>query len=395
MADGGGLAGDRVALVDQAGDDLCAYALQLFSGWRRGFQLVEQLPQTGLRLGDGLVFLRVWRCRQGEEAVATGVGVVTRRAAGHQFFSALQLRRDASAVAAVKQCRDQAQGIDQALVFGCGDARHVEGQHQARQLGLHVQGDLALARFGQFQRFFRGGHFTLGDRAEIALGQGFDFVRGDIANHHQRGVVGHVPGFVPVAQLFDFHPLKVGHPADGRRVIAACRVSHGLETLVGLGHRLVVGTQATLFLDDLDFLGELVGRQAQAGHAVGFQFEGHAQAIPGQHLVIGGEIIAGECVLFGAEVTQDQRGFAGADFLAALEHHVFQGVGQAGIARRLVAGADLVPDLGNHNRCTMVFAHNHLQAIVESEFVGGLRVGSQGRKGQANCAEQQACGAAG
>ncbi|MCY1380898.1 hypothetical protein D9M69_687580 [compost metagenome] len=43
----------------------------------------------------------------------------------------------------------------------------------------------------------------------------------------------------------------------------------------------------------------------------------------------------------------------------------------------------------------MVFAHDHLQAIVESEFVGGLRVGSQGRKGQANCAEQQACGAAG
>ncbi|MNE23189.1 hypothetical protein D3C80_1164330 [compost metagenome] len=74
---------------------------------------------------------------------------------------------------------------------------------------------------------------------------------------------------------------------------------------------------------------------------------------------------------------------------------MFQGVGQASITRCLVAGADLVPDLGNYHGRTVVFAHDHLQAIVESEFVGGLRVGSQGRKGQANCAEQQACGAAG
>ena len=46
-------------------------------------------------------------------------------------------------------------------------------------------------------------------------------------------------------------------------------------------------------------------------------------------------------------------------------------------------------------RRTMIFAHDDLQTIVEGEFVGGLRVGGQGRKGQANCAEQQASSAAG
>ena len=222
--------------------------------------------------------------------------------------------------------------MTEAFVFGGGDARHVEAQHQARQLRLHVQGDLPFAGFGQFQRDFRRRHVALGDRAEVALGQGFDFVRGHVADHHQRGVVRHVPGLVPVAQLFDFHAVEVSHPADGRRVVTAGRVSHGLEALVGLGHRLVVGAQAALFLDDFDLAGELVGRQAQAGHAVGFQLEGHAQAVTGQHLVIGGEVVAGEGVLFGAEVAQDQRGFAGADFFAALEHHVFQGVGQTGLA---------------------------------------------------------------
>jgi hypothetical protein len=43
----------------------------------------------------------------------------------------------------------------------------------------------------------------------------------------------------------------------------------------------------------------------------------------------------------------------------------------------------------------MVFAHDNLQAVVEGEFVGGLWIGSQGREGQTNCAEQQACSAAG
>jgi hypothetical protein len=43
----------------------------------------------------------------------------------------------------------------------------------------------------------------------------------------------------------------------------------------------------------------------------------------------------------------------------------------------------------------MVFAHDDLEAVVEGEFMGRLRVGRQGRKGQADCAEQQASSAAG
>jgi hypothetical protein len=120
-----------------------------------------------------------------------------------------------------------------------------------------------------------------------------------------------------VAQFLDLHASRSAiQPMVG--VVAAGRVSHGLEALVGLGHRLVVGAQAALFLDDLDFAAELVGRQAQAGHAVGFQFQGHAQAVAGQHLVIGGVVVAGEGVFFGAQVAQDQRGFAGADLALPL-----------------------------------------------------------------------------
>ncbi|MCY1177789.1 hypothetical protein D9M73_181130 [compost metagenome] len=198
-----------------------------------------------------------------------------------------------------------------------------------------------------------------------------------------------------MAQLFDLHALQVGHPADGRGVVAAGRVGHGAEQLECLGVGLVIGAQAAFFLDDLDFAAELVGWQAQAVHAVGLQLQGHRQAVAGQNLVVSGVVVAGEGVLFGPQVAQDARSFAGAEFLAALEHHVFQRVGQTGLARGLIRGADLVPDLRDHHWRAVVLAHDHFQTVVENELVGGLRIGGKGGERQTNCAEQQASGAAG
>ncbi len=68
---------------------------------------------------------------------------------------------------------------------------------------------------------------------------------------------------------------------------------------------------------------------------------------------------------------------------------------KAGLARRLVAGADLVPDLRDHHRGAMVFAHDHFEAVIQDEFVSGLHIGGEGRKREAQRAEQQASGAAG
>ncbi len=198
-----------------------------------------------------------------------------------------------------------------------------------------------------------------------------------------------------MAQFFDLHALQVRHPADGRRVIAAGRVGHRLEALERLAHRLVVGTQAALFLDDLYLAAELVGGQFQGRHAIGFQLQRDAQTVTRQHLVIGGVVVAGERILFSAQIAQNQRRFTRSGFAAAFEHHVFKRVGQTGLARRFVAGANLVPDLRNHHRSAVVFADNNLQAIVEGEFVSRLRISSQCCQRQTNCAEQQACGAAG
>src|SRR5690606_12691238 len=91
----------------------------------------------------------------------------------------------------------------------------------------------------------------------------------------------------------------------------------------------------------------------------------------------------------GAQLAQDARGLARAELLAALEHHVLQGVGQAGQPGLLITGADLVPELGNHHRGAMVFAHDHLQAVVQGEFVGGLGRCPDGRQWPVQAAEQK------
>src|SRR3989344_280463 len=102
-ADGGRLAGDRVALVDQAGNDLGADALQFFGGRRLGFEFFQQAPQAGFGLCDGL-FLLLVRCgAQGEQAVTAGVGVVVGGGGGDQLFTAFEPFRNARAVAAVEQ----------------------------------------------------------------------------------------------------------------------------------------------------------------------------------------------------------------------------------------------------------------------------------------------------
>ena len=252
------------------------------------------------------------------------MGVVPGRGPGHQLLATLQAGRQAGAVAAVEQGRDQAQGVNRLGVLGAAEAGDVEAVEQAGQLGLEVERGAPLARLGQLQWRLGRRHGAGGNTAEITLGQGLDLLRLDIADHHQSGIVRHVPGAVPGAEVIDMHALEVGHPADGRVAVAAGRVGQCLEALIGQRGRLVVGAQAALFLDDLDLAGEFVGRQFQAGQTVGFELQGHSHAVAGQHLVVSGVVVAGEGIFLGAQLAQDARGFARAKLAAALEHHVFE-----------------------------------------------------------------------
>ena len=121
---------------------------------------------------------------------------------------------------------------------------------------------------------------------------------------------------------------------------------------------VVLDAQAALFLDDFHLAQELVLRQGQAVHALGFEFQGDGQLVAAEDLVIGGVVAAGEGVFLGTEAAQQARGLAGRQALAALEHHVLQGVGHAGPSGWFVAAADPVPELRNHHGRTVIFPHD-------------------------------------
>jgi hypothetical protein len=53
------------------------------------------------------------------------------------------------------------------------------------------------------------------------------------------------------------------------------------------------------------------------------------------------------------------------DVRRALEHHVLEEVREAGLARLLVAAADVIPEVHRHDRRTLVARQDHPQAVRE------------------------------
>ena len=77
---------------------------------------------------------------------------------------------------------------------------------------------------------------------------------------------------------------------------------------------------------------DLVG-QCQAGHPVGLELHAGFQVLLGDLLEIGGEIVAGEGVLLAADFGDEFRELAVGMALGALEHQVFEEMGDARLAR--------------------------------------------------------------
>ena len=178
----------------------------------------------------------------------------------------------------------------------------------------------------------------------------------------------------------DLHILQIGRPADDRDAVGGCLVSRRIELLIGQGLGVVLGSHPPFFLDHFQLLEKLLLRQSQKAHALGLQLEGDGQAIRRQSLEIGRVVPAGEGVLVTAVRGNDPRELAGGQLLRALEHHVFEQMGNPGQATVLVTGAYLVPDLGGDDGRAMVLLDQYLEAVIEEPLLnlGGLGGGDQG-----------------
>ena len=133
-----------------------------------------------------------------------------------------------------------------------------------------------------------------------------------------------------------------------------------------------------LLLEDDVALGQhhLVGEH-QAGHAVGLEFHHGLELLARHALVIAGVVVRGEGVFLAADARRRLREPAGRILRGALEHQVFEEMREAGFARRLVGGADLVPDHVGDDRRAVVGNDDQLEPVRQRE-VGDLGAGRLG-----------------
>ena len=113
--------------------------------------------------------------------------------------------------------------------------------------------------------------------------------------------------------------------------------------------RWLCSSRMTLAFRQHHLVGEL-----QAGHAVGLEFHHGFKLLARHALIKTGVVAGGEGIFLAAVAGDDLRERADRMFRRALEHQVFEEMRQPRFARRLVGGADFVPDhMGDHRRAVI------------------------------------------
>ena len=111
----------------------------------------------------------------------------------------------------------------------------------------------------------------------------------------------------------------------------------------------------------------LVESVQQKPHPVGFQPQGQFQVV-GRHVFpVVGAVRSGGAVEVGARLLERFE-VAPVMVFRALEHHVFEEVGEPGPAHLFVLGAHVVPDVHRHQGDGVVFMEDDVHAVGEPVF---------------------------
>jgi hypothetical protein len=207
----------------------------------------------------------------------------------------------------------------------------------------------------------------------------------DVAgDHHHRGV-GTVEVAIEADGVVAGQLLHLVPPADHRLAVRVIKEQRGVDLLAEPRAR-IVGDTLVLFLKDHVALRQhhLVGEH-KAGHAVGFQFHNCLELLARHALEIAGVVARGEGVFLTADMRDHLREFTRRVLRRALEHQMLEEMRQARFSRRLVGGADLVPDHVGDNRRAVIGNDDQLQSVRERE-VGDLGAGLlSAERGRGQC----------
>ena len=145
----------------------------------------------------------------------------------------------------------------------------------------------------------------------------------------------------------------------------------GLELLVPSPVRPVVVRPPLLVLDDLALVVEVLLAQGleQRPHAIGLKPQGELELVARHRLEVVRPVEPGRAVHRPAGGLNERDVLGLGHVPRALEHDVLEEMGEPGLARDLVLGADVVPDVHRHDGRQMVLGDD------ESEPVRQMLVG--------------------
>jgi hypothetical protein len=127
--------------------------------------------------------------------------------------------------------------------------------------------------------------------------------------------------------------------------------------------RLVLDPHPPLFLDDFALVLERLLLDAERGHAIRFEPEDERQVLRRHGFPEHRRVFVGVGVALSADARDVRRMSFGLDVLRSLEHHVLEKVREAGTARTLVLGADVIPDLQMDDRRRVIFEKDDVEPV--------------------------------
>ncbi len=241
------------------------------------------------------------------------------------------------------------------------DARLLDagiGERDGARRFLHrLHGMLARIVFGARRDFAVG-----------RLGVGLDLFGGDVAGDDHHRIVRRIEAPVERQRIVAAELLDLVAPADRRPAVGMIEIERRIHLLAEPAHRIVGDPHVLLFEHDIEFrFHHLVGEH-EAGDAVGFERHHLLEVLARHALEEAGIVAGGEGILLAADLGDVLRERVAGILLGALEHQMFEEVRQAGLARRLVGGADLVPDHVGDDRRAMIGDHNDFKTVIELEI---------------------------
>ena len=210
--------------------------------------------------------------------------------------------------------------------------------------------------------------------AKMLFGELHHLVRLRVADDDEHGVVRRVVRIEEILHVVERRRLDLLQIAV--EVVGVIPVRVGLLVEIEpleAAVRLVQHVDADFLAHDVLLVLQVLGRDFERPHAVGFEPHGGLERVRGHDLEIIRVIEARRPVQDAAVLVDDTDVLEFAHVLGSLEHHVLEQMREACAILRLDPESDAVHDLDRHDRRGMVFADDDAKAVRQLVIDDGNR----------------------